>query len=119
MSLYLHTRQYAMAVQVRQHFLTLRPQMRSSWIGLMVAHHLNGDIPAALEVFDGLKSCTKEDGGTGPEKAQTLLYVIKLCIEQGNNEDALSRLEKGLESKIISPRGEVSQLRGKYGSRFG
>jgi len=85
----------------------------------MVAHHLNGDIPAALEVFDGLKSCTKEDGGTGPEKAQTLLYVIKLCIEQGNNEDALSRLEKGLESKIISPRGEVSQLRGKYGSRFG
>jgi hypothetical protein len=102
-----------MAVQVRQHFLTLRPQMRSSWIGLMVAHHLNGDIPAALEVFDGLKSCTKEDGGTGPEKAQTLLYVIKLCIELGSNEDALTRLEKGLDSKIISARGEVSQLRGE------
>ena len=102
-----------MAVQVRQHFLTLRPQMRSSWIGLMVAHHLNGDIPAALEVFDGLKSCTKEDGGTGPEKAQTLLYVIKLCTELGSNEDALNRLEKGLDSKIISARGEVSQLRGE------
>jgi DNA-binding SARP family transcriptional activator len=113
MSLYLHTRQYAAAVSVRHHFLTLRPQMRSSWIGLMVAHHLNGDIPAALDVYEGLKSCTTKAGGTGPEKAQTLLYVIKLSMEQGDNEAALSELQEGLERKIISPRGEVSQMRGE------
>ena len=82
----------------------------------MVAHHLNGDIPAALEVYEGLKSCTTKEGGTGPEKAQTLLYVIKLSMEQGDDEGALRRLQEGLESKIISPRGQVSQMRGKLES---
>jgi hypothetical protein len=81
----------------------------------MVAHHLNGDIPAALDVYEGLKSCTTKSGGTDPEKAQTLLYVIKLSMEQGDNEAALSELQEGLERKIISPRGEVSQMRGMFG----
>ena len=114
MSLYLHTRQYAQAVQVRHHFLTLRPQLRSTWLGLVVAHHLNGDIPAALEVYDGLQSCQSKEGGTPPEKAQTYLYIIKMCIEQGEHEDALRRLEAGIEKKIISPRGEVTQLKGRW-----
>lgn len=113
MSLYLHTRQYESAVQVRHHFLTLRPQLRSAWLGLVVAHHLNGDIPAALEVYDGLQSCQNKEGGTAPERAQTYLYVIKMCIEQGEYEDALRRLEAGIEKKIISPRGEVTQLKGE------
>jgi peptide alpha-N-acetyltransferase len=83
----------------------------------MVAHHLNGDIPAALEVYEGLKSCTSTEGGSGPEKAQTLLYVIRLCIEQGDNEDALKRLQEGLEQKVISARGEVSQMKGELHDR--
>ena len=116
MSLYLHTRQYSSAVQVRHHFLTLRPQLRSTWLGLVVAHHLNGDIPAALEVYDGLQSCQNKEGGTAPEKAQTYLYIIKMCIEQGEHENALRRLEAGIEQKIISPRGEVTQLKGQYSS---
>lgn len=114
MSLYLHTRQYASAVQVRHHFLTIRPQIRSNWFGLVVAHHLNGDIPAALEVYDGLQSCSTKEGGTAPERAQVYLYIVKMCIEQGEHQDALKRLEEGVEKKIISPRGEVSQIKGEW-----
>jgi len=119
MSLYLHTRQYASAVQVRQHFLTLRPQIRSSWVGLMVAHHLNGDIPSAIETYEALQSCINVDGGTAPERAQTALYVIRLCIEQGDYENALKRLDTGLSKKVINARGEISHMRGtsRPGSR--
>jgi DNA-binding SARP family transcriptional activator len=112
MSLYLHTRQNASAVQVRQHFLTLRPQIRSSWVGLMVAHHLNGDIPSAIETYEALQSCINVDGGTAPERAQTALYVIRLCVEQGDYENALKRLDTGLSKKVINARGEISHMRG-------
>lgn len=78
----------------------------------MVSHHLNNDIPAALEVYDGLQSCQNKEGGTGPERAQVYLYVVKMCIEQGGFEDALRRLEAGVEKNIIHPRGEATQLKG-------
>lgn len=79
----------------------------------MVAHHLNGDIDSALDVYDGLISCVKEDGGTGPEKSQVILYVIKLCMEAGKYEDGLNRLERAFLRKLISPRGEATQLKGQ------
>jgi peptide alpha-N-acetyltransferase len=74
---------------------------------------LNGDIPAALEVYEAYQSCVNVEGGTGPEQAQTALYIIRLCIEQGNYEDAIKRLEKGLESKTINARGEISYMKGE------
>lgn len=80
----------------------------------MVAHHLNNDIPSALEVFDGLQDCQNKEGGTGPERAQVYLYVVKMCIEQGEYEEALRRLKLGLERKIINARGEVTQLKGTF-----
>ncbi|GFZ49424.1 hypothetical protein JCM24511_07544 [Saitozyma sp. JCM 24511] len=110
-SLYLHTRQYSQAVSARHHYLLLRPQIRSSWLGLVVAHHLNGDTDEALRAYDGFAECTQTDGATGPEKSQVCLYIVKLCMEGGKHEEALRRLEKGLADKVISPRGEASQLR--------
>ncbi len=111
-ALNLHTRQYPAAVSARHHYLLLRPQIRSSWLGLMISHQLNGDLKEALEVYDGLMSCMKTDGATGPEKAQTLMHVIKMCIEAGQLEDGLRRLESGLRDGVISSRGEVTQLKG-------
>ena len=112
-ALYLHTRQYAPAVAARHHYLCLRPMIRSSWLGLMIAHELNGDIEEALEVYDGYISCVKSDGSTGPEKAQVCLHVVRMCMKNGDYEDALSRLDRGLRNDVISPRGEATVLKGQ------
>jgi len=108
-----HTRQYQQAVEIRHHYLLLRPQIRSSWLGLMVAHELAGDIEEAIRVYDGLQSMIQKDGATGPEKAQILLHVIKLCMQAGHYEDALARMEKGFKTGVINPRGEVTEMKAK------
>ena len=78
----------------------------------MIAHQLNGDIDEALETYDGLMSCVKTDGATGPEKSQTLMHVIKMYMEAGKMAEGLRRLEDGLRDGVISPRGEATQLKG-------
>lgn len=112
-ALYLHTRQYAPAVAARHHHLLTRPNLRSSWLGLMVAHHLNGDPEEAIEVYDGFISAIKSDGFTEPERAQLLMYVIRLCIDAKEYEDGLRRLESGLRTGGLSARGEVTALKGE------
>ena len=112
-ALNLHTRQYAAAVSARHHYLNLRPQIRSSWLGLMICHQLNGDLEEALEAYDGLMSCIKTDGATRPEKSQTLLHVVKICMEAGKVVEGLQRLETGLRERVISSRGEANQLKGE------
>jgi tetratricopeptide (TPR) repeat protein len=84
---------------------------------LVVAHHLDGDIDEALRAYDGFADCMQTDGATGPEKSQVCLYIVKLCMEGGKHEEALRRLEKGLADKVISPRGEASQLKGELARR--
>jgi hypothetical protein len=111
-ALYLHTRQYIPAIAARHQYLLLRPQIRASWLGLVVAHHLKGDIDEALEIYDGYMSTIKTDGATGPEKAQVLLYVVRMCMEAGHDRDGLGRLEMGIRNEILSPRGEATQLKG-------
>lgn len=111
-ALNLNTRQYDAAVSARHHYLLLRPQIRSSWLGLMISHQLTGELEEALEVYDGLMSCMQTDGATGSENSQTLMHVIKICMEAGKLEDGLRRLEGGLRDGVISPRGEVTQLKG-------
>lgn len=118
-ALYLHTRQYGPAVAARHHYLCLRPMIRSSWLGLMIAHELNGDLEEALEVYDGYVSCVKSDSSTEPEKAQVCLHVVKMCMKNGDYEDALSRLERGLRNDVISPRGESTVLKAKILGKLG
>lgn len=111
-SLYLHTRDYPQAVAARHHHLLIRPQLRNSWLGLIVAHHLNGDPEEALEVYDAFVNTVKNDGFTAPERAQVAVYVVRLCMDAGDYEDGLRRLESGLRNGSLHPRGEVTQLKG-------
>lgn len=110
-SLATHTRNFPLAIETRHHYLLLRPQIRSSWLGLMIAHELHGDYEEALAVFDDYKNTLNKEGGTAPERAQVLLHVIKMCIAAGKFQSGLDRLEKGVEDGTISPRGEVSELK--------
>ncbi|WVQ74848.1 hypothetical protein IAR50_004455 [Cryptococcus sp. DSM 104548] len=118
-SLLTHTRQYAQALQARHHFLTLRPQIRATWLGLVLAHHLAGDADEAIRVYNDYAEATAIDGATAPEKAQTLMYVITLCIEAGRKEEALQRLEEGVKEKVISPRGQISLTKAQLLSELG
>ena len=111
-ALYLHNRQYSQAASARHHHLLLRPQLRTSWLGAIVAHHLNNDHEEALAVFDAYQNSTQEDGGTAPERAQTLLYIITICLEAGKFEEGLRRLEDGLQSGEINARGDATMLKG-------
>lgn len=106
-----HTRQYQAALESRHHYLLLRPQIRSSWLGLMISHELTGDYEEAIRVYDGLQATLNKDGATAPEKAQTLMHVIRLCIKAGKYDDAMDRLEKGLCEDVISATGEASQIK--------
>ncbi|OCF40829.1 peptide alpha-N-acetyltransferase [Kwoniella heveanensis CBS 569] len=105
-SLFTHTRQYSAAVAARHHYLLLRPQIRASWLGLMIAHQLNGDLEEALEVYNGYLSTLQKDGATGPEKSQVLLHVIKICIEAGKDQEGLDKLRQGVRDGVISPRAD-------------
>ncbi|KIR78233.1 peptide alpha-N-acetyltransferase [Cryptococcus gattii EJB2] len=106
-----HTRQYDAAVQVRHHYTVLRPQIRSAWLGLVIAHELAGDREEAIKTYDLYQSAVQNDGANAQEKAQILLHIIQLCVDAGKNEEALERLEKGIRQSVISPRGEVSQIK--------
>ncbi|KAL1413384.1 hypothetical protein Q8F55_001146 [Vanrija albida] len=106
-----HTRNYRQALEARHHYLLLRPQIRSSWLGLMVSHELVGDYDEAIRVYDSLQDTLKKDGATAPEQAQTLLHVIKVTIQAGKFQDAKDRLDKGLRDGVISPRGEASEIK--------
>ena len=80
----------------------------------MIAHQLDGDTKEALEAYDGLMSCVNVDGATGSERSQTLLHVVKMCVEAGHLEDGLRRLETGVRDGILSERGETTQLKGLW-----
>ncbi|KAK8854865.1 hypothetical protein IAR55_003604 [Kwoniella newhampshirensis] len=114
-----HTRQYGAALAARHHYLLLRPQIRSSWLALMIAHQLNGDPEEALEVYNGYRGILQTDGATAPEKSQVLLHVIKLCIEAGHEQEGLDKLRQGVRDGIISPRGEVTQLKARILTSLG
>ena len=83
-SLSLHTRAYPAAVSARHHLLTIRPQMKGSWVGLMVAHYLNASTEDALAVYDGLTSTFAKPGSADPkevgmsrtDQAQLVLFVV-------------------------------------------
>lgn len=108
-----HTRQYDTAAEARHHFLCLRPQIRSSWLGLMVAHDLAGDFDEGIKVFESYESIIQKDGATSPERAQVLLFVIKMYIKAGKPQGALDRLERGVKDGVLSRRGEVTLILGK------
>ena len=114
-ALYLHTRQYPQALAARHQHLLLRPNLRSSWTSLIIAHHLVGDPAEGVEVYDQYQSILKNDGANAQEKAQLLLHVIRMCMDAGQLLNAIRRLEDGLQEGILSPRGQVTQLKG--GSR--
>lgn len=79
----------------------------------MVAHQLNGSNEEALEVYDAMVEATNKDGATPQEQSQIALNVVNLCMNMGDHEEGLRRLDKAFYVKVLSPRGEASQLRGE------
>ncbi|WVN90218.1 uncharacterized protein L203_105454 [Cryptococcus depauperatus CBS 7841] len=118
-SLLTHTRHYSQALQARHHYTMLRPQIRASWLGLVVAHELVDDKEEAIKTYDLYQSTLQKDGATGPEKAQVLFHMIELCVEIGKYEEALERLDKGVRDGIISAQGEVSEIRARILTNLG
>lgn len=85
----------------------------------MVAHQLNGNNEEALELYDAMVGTINADGASPSEKAQIMLNVVKVCMEMGRDGDGLRRLDRAIRGKILSPRGEVTQLRAEMLSKLG
>ena len=47
-----HLRIFDGLVETRHTLLKLRPSLRSHWLALAVAHHLNGNLPEAKKILE-------------------------------------------------------------------
>ena len=52
-------RQYDNLVETRHTLLRLRPNLRSNWLGLAVAYHLNGQLGEAKKVLEHYEESLK------------------------------------------------------------
>ncbi|KAJ2778184.1 hypothetical protein H4R18_004754 [Coemansia javaensis] len=94
-SLYIQSRQFAKAVEIRQRLVKINPKFPPFWIGLAVAHHLNGHPELALKVFDAHEHAVLGDPTT--ERAQVsklLLYKNWLIELTGDYQKAIENLKE-------------------------
>ena len=62
-------RQYDSLVETRHTLLRLRPNLRSNWLGLAVAYHLNGQLGEAKRVLEHYEASLKVRAPHGPARS--------------------------------------------------
>lgn len=99
--LQIQMRDYQGYVQSRLAMLQARPQLRQSWTGLAIAHHLAGN-PADA---DGILKTYEETLKTPPartdlEHAEALMYHNMVIAETGDIQRALDHLESTCKQNL-------------------
>jgi N-alpha-acetyltransferase 15/16, NatA auxiliary subunit len=121
-------RHYDGLVETRHTLLRIRPNLRSNWIGLAVAYHLNGNPVEAKKVLQYyesiLKVChfllSKEHlymhwqniPDYDVEHSEVLLYHVRLLEDLGEYNEALSLLDISAKSRAITDRVSIMEYRG-------
>jgi tetratricopeptide (TPR) repeat protein len=98
--------------------LQARPQVRSSWTALAIAHHLAGNLTEAenvLTTYEGtLKSAPSRFDG---EHSEAVMYKNSIIAEQGDYQRALDHLES--DAKHNLDRLAVLESRADYLAKLG
>lgn len=116
--LQMQTRDSAGYVQSRITMLQARSQLLQNWTALAVAHHLNGDLPAAEKVIDMYEGTLKTPASNKDlEHSEVIMYKNRLIAEQGDYERALKHLETAARQNL--DRLAVLEKRAEYLAKLG
>lgn len=123
-------RLFELLVDTRHTILRLRPNQRQNWIGLAVAHHLNGHPAEARKVLEHyqrslkvgssyqsrflLKAVLQNVPDYDIEHSETLLYYIHILEELGDLSEALTVLDRNSRSRSIVDRTSILEIRGTH-----
>ncbi|PNH41723.1 hypothetical protein VD0004_g5422 [Verticillium dahliae] len=115
--LQMQTRDYPGYVQSRITMLQAKSQLIQNWTALAVAHHLNGDLPAAEKVINMYESTLKTTPSSRDiEHSEVVMYKNRLIAEQGEYERALEHLQTAAKSSL--DRLAVMEKRAEYLARL-
>ncbi|KAH3764695.1 N-terminal acetyltransferase A complex auxiliary subunit NAA15 [Pelomyxa schiedti] len=109
--LQIHLRDRDGFVETRQHLFQLRPTHLNNWIGYVVALHLQGSLPLAIQSMERYLEILNKPEKPDYEYSEQLLYYIMLMEEAGMEGQALDYLEK-MEMQIVD-KLDIQQIRGR------
>lgn len=99
--LQIQMRDYQGYVQSRLAMLQARPQLRQSWTGLAIAHHLAGNLSDAESILKTYEETLKSaPPRTDLEHAEALMYHNKIIAESGDYQRALDHLESACKQNL-------------------
>lgn len=88
-------------VGTRNRLLNIKPGARNNWIGLAIAHHLNGNLDVAVAVLDAYQgTITEVPAGDEYEHSEMLLYKATILEEDGKLAEAAAFLEASKASVV-------------------
>ncbi|CAK5272671.1 unnamed protein product [Mycena citricolor] len=106
-------RLYDGLVETRHAILKSRPNLRQHWVGLAVAHHLNGNLADAKKVLDYYEGSLKNIPDYDVEHSETLLYHVRLLEEMGELTEALTLLDVNAKERAIVDRTAIMEIRAR------
>ncbi|EKM56495.1 uncharacterized protein PHACADRAFT_253657 [Phanerochaete carnosa HHB-10118-sp] len=111
-------RQYDGLVETRHTLLRLRPNLRSNWLGLAVAYHLNGQSGEAKKVLDHYEVSLKNIPDYDVEHSEVLLYHVRVLEDLGELNEALNLLDVSAKSRAIIDRVAIMEFRARLLSKL-
>ncbi|KAL7800952.1 N-terminal acetyltransferase A, auxiliary subunit [Trichoderma afarasin] len=116
--LQVHVRDYQGYIQSRTAMLQARPQLRSSWTALAIAHHLAGSLTEAEKVLTTYEETLKSPPSRfDVEHSEAVMYKNSIIAEQGDYQRALDHLETGAKHNL--DRLAVLECRADYLLKLG
>lgn len=99
--LQIQMRDYQGYVQSRLAMLQARPQLRQSWTGLAIAHHLAGNLSDAESILKTYEETLKTPPSRSDiEHAEALMYHNVIIAESGDTQKALDHLESACKQNL-------------------
>lgn len=116
--LQIQMRDYQGYVQSRLAMLQQRPQLRQSWTGLAIAHHLAGNLTEAENILKTFEETLKTPPPkTDIEHAEAVMYRNTIIAETGDIQRALDHLESACKQNL--DRLSYLESRAKYLAQLG
>ncbi|KAG6332172.1 hypothetical protein ID866_6919 [Astraeus odoratus] len=112
------TRAYESLVESRLHMLRLRPNVRSHWIGLAVAHYLNGNLTESTRVLDHFQNFVRDAPTYDAEYSELLLFHVRVLEESGQLQAALMLLDNKSKDRYIVDRTATRTFRARILSKL-
>jgi tetratricopeptide (TPR) repeat protein len=99
----------------RQKLLELKPNNRQSWVGLALAHHLQGNHQVAATVIEQYEA-TVDDVSSATEAyehSEILLYKAKILEEGEKYDEALKAVESAEKKGLVKDKLSALETRGR------